>query len=51
MAKYCPLINKKVVYLRCLDCDVKYECQTGQLKDSKEIDHGKTNSSGMANKQ
>lgn len=34
MAKYCPILKRKVVYLDCLECDTK-ECekQSEPLKD------------------
>ena len=35
MAKYCPILKRKVVYLDCLECETK-ECekQSDFLKDS-----------------
>jgi hypothetical protein len=30
MAKYCPVLNQKVVYLTCLECEEKLCKQAGQ---------------------
>jgi hypothetical protein len=38
MAKKCPITNEYVLYVDCLECDDKYECQNGTLQ-SKENDN------------
>lgn len=32
MAKYCPIVNKKVVYLACLECEEKL-CTFSPVKE------------------
>lgn len=34
MSKYCPILNRKVVYLDCLECDEKI-CQKETMDQSK----------------
>ena len=35
MAKFCPILNRKVVYLTCLECDDK-QCKNTKTKQIKE---------------
>lgn len=32
MAKYCPLTKEKVLYLECLECESRDDCEQGNLK-------------------
>ena len=43
MAKFCPIYNKQVLYLECLECKEKNKCKN--LKHEKKIDdtHSKDN--------
>ena len=42
MAKYCPIVKRKVVYLECLECDTK-ECQRPLPQDKKKKAKEKNN--------
>lgn len=51
MAKMCPLVNRPVVYLECLECDEKV-CRTGKSRmggDNDEFrkDHEECNRKGV----
>ena len=35
MAKFCPILNRKVVYLDCLECDDK-QCEHPKIKTKQE---------------
>ncbi len=38
MAKICPLTNKAVIYLTCMECEQKVECRAGKLNKTDEAD-------------
>ncbi len=37
MSKFCPILNEKVVYLECLECEDK-ECETLKEPEQSEED-------------
>lgn len=37
MAKRCPITSEKVLYLTCLECEQKGPCQSGLLKEMKDV--------------
>lgn len=41
MAKYCPILDRKVVYLDCLECDDK-QCENSKQKQENK-EEGETN--------
>jgi len=36
MSKFCPIQNRKVIYLDCLDCEEK-KCRQGELKPCQQV--------------
>lgn len=54
MSKYCPLLNKSVVYLECLDCEDKKICSEGKVKKELHQENGfvfNTPDNSLLNKQ
>ena len=43
MAKYCPILNRKVVYLDCLECDDK-QCEQPKTKQEEKGEQNKWHS-------
>lgn len=36
MAKYCPILDKTVLYVDCLDCEEKHKCRNFNASNNNE---------------